>query len=123
MATGVRLVVLMLSPCVFSRVTVTAPASCRSPGAHLVGHSGVMTAHLPRHQLVLQIIIIIDLLREMSDPSRASTRRTNQPRDITPRGGTPPGFGEAHLSVYSFPGLHARVDQAPGREGTPDPSR
>ena len=71
MAAGVRLVVLMLSPCVFSRVTVTAPTSCRSPGARLGGHAGVMTAHLLRPHPILQIIIIIDLLREIPDPSCA----------------------------------------------------
>ena len=90
-AAGVRLVVLMLSPCVFSRVTVTAPASCRSPGASLGGHADVMTAHLLRHHPILQIIIIIDLLREMLDPSGAIVMSNEPPqgrhpeRQLTPQ--------------------------------------
>ena len=79
MATGVRLVVLMLSPCVFSRVTVTAPTSCRSPGARLGGHAGVMTAHLLRPHPVLQIIIIIDLLREINVQPEPRIDTSNEP--------------------------------------------
>ncbi|BDF99445.1 hypothetical protein AoKodu_17460 [Actinomyces oris K20] len=113
-AAGVRLVVLMLSPCAFSRVTVTAPASCRSPGARHVERADVMTAHLLRHHLILQIIIIIDLLREMLDPSGAIVMSNEPPRCVTPRGSTPRSFGEAHLSIYSSSGVLARVNQSPG---------
>ena len=114
MATGVWLVVLMLSPCVFSQVTVTTPTSCRSPGARHVERADVMTAHLLRHHPILQIIIIIDLLREMLDPSGAIVTSNEPPRCVTPRGNTPVSFGEAYLRIYSFSGAHARVNQSPG---------
>jgi len=81
----------MLTPCVFSRVTVTTPASYRSPGARHVERADVMTAHLLRPHPILQIIIIIDLLREVSDPSCAIDMPNEPPqgrhpeRQLTPQ--------------------------------------
>ena len=60
-ASGERLVVLMVSPCVFSQVTVNNPTSCRSTedAPHQARQRDDRTS-TPTPQF-LQIIIIIDL--------------------------------------------------------------